>query len=393
MKKLFLCFLFLVGSVCNAQTLNIPIHTQYNTFQFPGNPIYPKVMDIDINWENDPSIGWGTYAMFWTQFQSGSGAYMGLQQDDREGRKIIFSMWDPSPAAKVRPYNLPHCKRFDHEGSGGQCILSFYWEAGKKYKLRMALIVPSATDVGFSRWGGWLIDTTNGKETFIGAYEVPSVNGLTGVGGIVPSAISLTMEYYAAPNGATCNSMPYNSITWSGLRVDYTTKPYSSSVNYNTGLSVCASSPVVGSYSRGVDQSTMTTNAVVTRAVQGATLWRDDSQVAQPTPTTPTTPLPPPTDNGTSPFPSSAYLDRVLCTQRAVYKHFPQFFAPNVAPTPSRTGTGQFFLYDKAFAVANSQVHLLHYDHLGKRDLYVVYSNGRMDDLGPMNDWIALAGC
>ncbi len=107
MKKIFLSLLFAMGCVfAHAQPMTVPIHTQAAHFQFEDKTP-AAMMEIDLNWEIAPATGWGTYSQFFANFESGTGAYMGVQQDDYDGKKILFSLWDASATHKVRPYALP----------------------------------------------------------------------------------------------------------------------------------------------------------------------------------------------------------------------------------------------------------------------------------------------
>jgi hypothetical protein len=397
MKKIFLSFVSGMAAVAAQAQISLPMHTQHTYFDFKG-AVQGSMMEVDLNWETQPGPGWGSYAMFWAYFQSGTGAYMGLQNDDRDGKKIIFSFWDPSSSLKVRPYALPHCKRFDHEATGGQCIMKFLWKSGTKYKLVMGVIPAKAGDSGFVRWGGWLVDTSTGAETFIGGYEVPNYNGMQGVGFIQPSLSNVTYEYYGAPAGATCASMPATSLTWSGLRINGSVAPSNAYPRYNTGVGGdCQFTMNVRQYSKGADSVTQTTNVPnITKVAEGTRMWGSSSVTpvtpvpVTPVPTQPVVPTPAPTAP-VEQLPQQS-LDRVQCTFEAIYKYFPQFFGSR-APFIDRTSNSIYMHYTWEYAKANSQVYEVSYDDKEIRTLRVWYSNGQLVDLGPMGDWIALAGC
>lgn len=399
MKKFFLSlFVALAALTAHAQTMVVPIHTQYGMFDFKDPMAPANIMEVELNWETQPGAGWGSYAMFWTRFQSGTGAYIGVQQDDYDGKKILFSMWDTSPSYKVRPYALPHCRRFDHEGNGGQCIMKYQWKPGVNYKLVMGIIPAKAGDTGFVRWGGWIVDTFSGAETFIGGYEVPHTNNLQGVGGIVPYQTYVNYEYYLAPKGATCALMPTSSLTWSRLRLDNTIAPVNAYPHYTTGIGGdCQQTMSVRTYSKGYDSVTLTTNVVnITKVNAGTRMWGNSSAPVTPTPPAPPIPTHPVTPPPTTPvvtLPQQS-LDRVQCTFQAIYKYFPQFFGDR-APFFDRdvSGNAIYMSYAWEYAKNNSQVYQVSYDNLEIRTLRVWYSNGQLVDLGPMGDWIALAGC
>lgn len=408
MKRFLLSVSFaLAGVVAHAQPMAVPIHTQFASYVF-DDQTPAAMMEIDLNWENAPASSWGTYAQFWTVFQSGSGAYMGLQKDDADGRKIIFSMWDPSPNHKVRPYALSHCKRFGHEGNGGQCIMKFQWKSGVKYKLVMGQIAAKAGDVGFARWGGWLIDTSTGAETFIGGYEVPNYNGLNGPGLLNPGSILTVFEYYVAPSNVQCSSLPYGSLAWSDLKVNGVRKPSNASARYATGLTDCQNSEYVRSYSTGKGSVTQTTGMTsVPRAAEGVLLWTGATTPTQPTnPTQPTAPTQPTTPvtrlpgipeqtvlPAGTPWMLLAERDRVSCTYHAISRHFRSFFHPTEDPFVMSRPWAENYIYMQGDFIGKTQVYGLFYDWGGDKRLKMLYMNGRIDDLGPMADWISLAGC
>lgn len=409
MKKVFLSLFAAAASLASqAQPMAVPIHTQIAEHYFEDQSP-ASMMEVDVNWETAPATGWGSYAQFYTRFQGGAGAYMGIQQDDRDGKKILFSFWDPSSTVKVRPYALPHCQRFSHEGNGGMCIMKFQWKPGVKYKLVMGQIAAKAGDVGFVRWGGWLVDST-GTETFIGGYEVPDYSGFKGVGGLLPASILMVMEYYLAPSNVQCSSLPQQSLTWSGLRVNGSRAPKNVYARYQTFLSNCVNTEYVRSYSKGTDSITQTTNVLsVPRASEGAFLWSTSS--VTPVPTAPTTPAPTPPTSATtmpvvngvptrpvqtlqmSPWILLAERNRVSCTYEAIYRHFNSFFKPDDQPSIVETKTAVNMYYMFGDFIGKTQVYGLFYDWAGDKKLKVLYMDGRLDDLGPMADWIALAGC
>ncbi|MBB6558882.1 hypothetical protein HNP48_001546 [Acidovorax soli] len=396
MKKVFLSLFAAVASLASqAQPMAVPIHTQIAEHYFEDQSP-ASMMEVDVNWETAPATGWGSYAQFYTRFQAGerSGAYMGLQQDDRDGKKIIFSMWDASASHKVRPYALPHCQRFSHEGNGAMCIMKFQWKPGVKYKLVMGIIPAKTGDVGFTRWGGWLVDSA-GVETFIGGYEVPDYNGLKGVGGLLPANILMVMEYYLAPSNVQCSSLPQQSLTWSGLRVNGSRAPKNVYARYQTFLSDCVYSEYVRSYSKGSDSITQTTNVLnAPRANEGAFLWTSS---VTPVPTTPTTPAPTPTTPVvTTPSGdkmSAAFRQQVVCTYGRVIRHFKDHFA---AALPIREYvsdiTYQIGYPEDQWGKNGSLVAALAYVH-SEGQMTVVWADGTRQNFGPIGDWISAAGC
>lgn len=397
MKKIFLSLFTAIASLAaQAQPMAVPIHTQIAEHYFEDQS-YASMMEVDVNWEIAPPSGWGSYAQFYTRFQAGerSGAYMGLQQDDRDGKKIIFSMWDASASHKVRPYALPHCQRFSHEGLGAMCIMKFQWKPGVKYKLVMGIIPAKAGDVGFTRWGGWLVEST-GAETFIGGYEVPNYNGLQGVGGLYPPSIMMVMEYYLAPKNVQCSSLPQQSLTWSGLRVNGNRKPKNVSVRYQTFLSDCVNSEYVRSYAKGTDSITQTTNMLsVPRATQGPFLWTADNVTPVPQPTTPVVPAPT-TPVVTTPSGSkmtTAFRNQVVCTYGRVMRHFKEHFSAGIPIREYVTDTTYQIAYpEDQWGKNGSTVMGLGYTH-SMGQMTVIWPDGTRQEFGDVGMWIALAGC
>ncbi len=297
----------------------------------------------------------------------------------------------------------PHCRRFDHEGNGGQCILKFQWKPGVKYKLVMGVIPAKAGDVGFVRWGGWIVDST-GAETFIGGYEVPNYNNYAGVGLIQPGTISTVFEYYRAPMNVSCSSLPPGSLTWSGLKVNGSRTPSSVYVNYATGLTECANSDYVRSYVKTIGSITQTTGILnVPKASQGAYQWSSTTTPAPvaPTPTPPVVAPPPVVVNPpwVAPRPNATpeFLARVACTYDAVIAYYKNdFFKYNMGSITNGDNIYMIGYGDIGWARQNVLISALAYDHM-VGDMIVVWVDGtalgRRQSFGKIEIWMDLAGC
>lgn len=210
---ILLCFSTYAGA------LQIPLHLQYNQAQFtsPAPEGYFN-FDMHLTWHKEPDVRFmGFYAQFGFWFQSGTGGYMGLQQDADDGKKAIFSIWDMQKAQTSFPV-ANNCRRFGHEGSGTMCIIPFQWKAGHEYKMRVWRIKDSYNG-STEKWGGWVIDYTTGEETLIGVIEVQNSAGLKGYGGLASATITVN-EFYSVGNpgehSITCQTMPYFGTTWNG---------------------------------------------------------------------------------------------------------------------------------------------------------------------------------
>lgn len=395
MKKLFLSFAF--GLISAAAVAAIPSHTQYAKYQFASAPYAVKMAEIELTMDTPAATGWGTYLMFAGRTAAGQSIYMGVQQDDRDGKKVLFSMWDASSTNKVRPYSLPQCRRFDHEGNGGQCILKFQWKQGVKYKLVMGEIPAQTTDSGFQRMGGWIVDMSTGTETFIGGYEVPHYNNMFGYGGLNAQSMLSNLEYYVAPSGkGDCSSFPATKATWSNVRLDGTYKSSAAYTDYATGINDCRNTNNVAITSRGYDSVTMSTNlGTAGRLADDVAIW-SNTQTTPVTPTQPTTPVvvTPPvvtTPGVVVPVPTQQQADQIICTFRAVYDYYKTLFK-GAAPTYSYGGYTVQAEIGGMQLLLKPEVKRMEYDaRVG--NFVVTWYDGSKADLGSIQFWVGAAGC
>jgi len=379
-----------------AASAAIPSHTQYARYQFASAPAAVKVAEVELTMDTPAATGWGTYLMFAGRTAAGQSIYMGMQQDDRDGKKVLFSMWDASSTNKVRPYSLAQCRRFDHEGNGGQCILKYQWKQGVKYKLVMGEIPAQTTDSGFQRMGGWIVDTSTGTETFIGGYEVPHYNNMFGYGGLNAQSMLSNLEYYVAPSGkGDCSSFPATKATWSNVRLDGTYKSSAAYTDYATGINDCRNTNNVAITSRGYDSVTMSTNlGTAGRLADDVAIWN----LSQTTPVAPTQPTTPgvtepvvTTPVATGSLPTQAQSDQIICTFSAVYEYYKPMFNTAV-PTFSYGGYTVQAEIGGMHLLLKPQVKRMDYDfRVG--NFIVTWLNGTTTDLGPIQWWVGAAGC
>lgn len=208
-----LCFSTYAGA------LTLPMHLQYNMYSTntPATEGYYNY-DMHITWHQEPDVRFmGFYAQFGFNFQAGIGGYTGLQQDNNQGKKAIFSIWDVGNAQTAFPA-AQNCQRFGHEGAGTMCLLPFQWKAGHEYKLRIWRLADSYNG-STEKWGSWVIDYTTGEETLIGVIEVKNSNGFKGYGGLTGNTVGVS-EFYSTGNheaaSIPCETMPYLGLTWNG---------------------------------------------------------------------------------------------------------------------------------------------------------------------------------
>lgn len=142
--------------------------------------------------ESDPGPG---SCYFWAhQFRTagGEGGYLGLQTwgnraDGTLGKMAIFSFWEALEA------DGPGTVRFSGEGVGWSCRIPLRWEAGRSYRLEVALVAAEPD-------GDWWAASVGGEE--FGRIRVPG-----GWGGMGEWSVMWT-EYYGPPLGA-CADLAY----------------------------------------------------------------------------------------------------------------------------------------------------------------------------------------
>jgi hypothetical protein len=174
--------------------------TTYSTFDFPAGTFFNKDILLGIN--RDP--GTGANLFFSQQFAiEGSGGYIGLQTDGVRpdgsvGKLAVFSIWDAIGATAGSPGSW--CQAFGGEGVGQSCRIAYDWLEARNYRLRVWAF-------GQNSWGGWILDTATGVETFLGTIDTPAHMGWL-VGASTPFG-----EYYG-PDFATCGDLRLGNVVW-----------------------------------------------------------------------------------------------------------------------------------------------------------------------------------
>lgn len=389
MKKLFALFLFALSFAAHA--LNTPSHTHHVYYAFPAIAQDVTSTEVDVTWDTPVNKEWGTFAMFWNRFKSGSGAYIGLLDDNLTGKKVIFSAWDASDIAQVMPYPLSHCQRFSHEGNGASCILKYEWQQGKTYKLKMAQLPDEPGDLMTARWGAWIIDS-EGRETQIGAHifrDVPSTltgnaffpgkPGLKGFGPIDANTAQTNVEIYTAPVGGTCAQIPATSVTWSAPKHNGSVRAVGATVNYMTLVGEPCGD-YAAAYAKNALSVTQTVNANAPhRTPAWSNIWANYTANTVSNP------------NNLLEMPVAGYLDKVVCAFKAIEKAYPQYFK-GVRYTESRGDFWYVINYPEDVAAANGLVVRMFYHH-ADRNLVVRFPGGQDLNLGTMDYWISAAGC
>lgn len=152
----------------------------YVWYTWPGLPVYPGHsgcynFDIELTIQKEAPAGFGLFWAHQFHFKDGAGGYIGLQQLP-EGNKIaIFSIWE---AIDAKPGPGCSCGPFSGEGEGWNCKAEYAWLLGRKYRLRIwplgsESVVEAGEEHEYEWWGGWVLATKSGTETFIGQILIP----------------------------------------------------------------------------------------------------------------------------------------------------------------------------------------------------------------------------
>lgn len=153
-----------VASASAQQQQNAAVHVYWQ--QQGWNNVWNVDQDIRVL-DSSRTTFW---AGFWRWTGSNDGGYIGLQRDAGRqfgvgGRIAILSVWN---ALRARG---PHCGRFGGEGVGFSCRVSYEFKSNRYYKLR---VWRQEAEAGGQWWGGWVINTHTGRETYIGALLAPA---------------------------------------------------------------------------------------------------------------------------------------------------------------------------------------------------------------------------
>lgn len=365
MRKTLFSIVFVLFALASslASAMSFPVHHQYVWYQMEANEdIYNY--DMHLTWHQEPdATGMGYYAQFAFYFANGTLGYMGLQKDNQEGKKAIFSIWDNSAQARAVPAHAA-CKRFDHEGNGSMCLQSFQWKAGRDYKLRVWRIKDSYN--GYTeKWGGWVIDYQTGEEFLIGIVEVANTNGFKGYGGLNGSAVG-TLENYQGGTFSSieCRNMPYFGITWNGPYGNNGAKRATqTNLTYKTGMGdPCIDS--TNSQSNAINSVTTETGAGVQRTTgEGENVWAKFDQ---------------------------ASLDQNECLFKWAEKSWPDMFNQSVFKQ-KRLTRSLFGIYYRDYSY-NGKGYSIIINNISDRIL-VGDPGGGMKDLGALSVMKRSAGC
>ena len=158
---------------------------------------------------------------FWAhQFrtEAGEGGYIGLQTwgnraDGSLGKMAIFSFWDTLGAEG------PGVVRFGGEGVGWSCRIPFFWDAGRTYRLAVAVVDEDPKTIV---WGA----SVDGEE--FGRILAPATWGRLGGWSV------MWTEYYGGPL-ATCSDLPYSNVVFGRPLADGSVEPARSNDHYGDG--------------------------------------------------------------------------------------------------------------------------------------------------------------
>ena len=176
----------------------------------------------DITWFLTPLTDPSPHSYFWShQFAFGnqptansSGCYMGFQNhsirpDSSVGHIAIWSVWD-ALAANAAPGGSAGA--FSGEGVGYHAYIAYDWIPGGTYRFQVRQ-GPS----GAGWWGGYVLDTSTGLESFVGEIQVdPSWTGILGLDDPNGNnSISFTEFFSTFPE--SCTAMRLAVCRWTNL--------------------------------------------------------------------------------------------------------------------------------------------------------------------------------
>ncbi|MFO0971284.1 MAG: DUF3472 domain-containing protein [Candidatus Saccharimonadales bacterium] len=179
----------------NSYTLNImrtsEIIASCSTFVTPpAETVSPRGTYTEWNWTSTVPLTTLQHSLvvnevktdapyFWSHqfgFKGGDGGYVGLQSngsrvDGTVGKTAVFSIFSsgmeasPAKACKIEQ------EGFDgYETSGTSCRITYDWQPGRKYDLKVAL---TAKDNTGNWWSGSIKDTVTNQQTLIAKIKTP----------------------------------------------------------------------------------------------------------------------------------------------------------------------------------------------------------------------------
>ncbi|MGW6404783.1 DUF3472 domain-containing protein [Streptomyces sp. NPDC055134] len=132
-----------------------------------------------------------TKSVFFAQafyLKNGQVGYMGLQPRPGAADLALFSIFGAGTSTTD-----PNCTPGADGGEGVSCAITYPYQAGRQYRLKVQ-------NIGGSTWEGIVYDTVTGTTTHIGSWTVSSSAGL-----LKPTG-TLFVEYFLPV--ADCNSIP-----------------------------------------------------------------------------------------------------------------------------------------------------------------------------------------
>ena len=200
------------ATLCGTAHANRPgAYTWYSFFQ-PSVPPSFTSYEMFFTWIDAPSSGF-IYPAFNFGFQVGGG-YLGMQLEGTT-RKALFSIWDVAEGAQSALPVGPTCRRFGDdenlEGTGAQCGLTFAWQPGVEYELRVAKLGAVAGGV---RWRATIHDPQTATDTPIGTIELRDTAGHAGYGDLSRGTHTFLEYFSGGPN--VCEGQPTSKVQWRG---------------------------------------------------------------------------------------------------------------------------------------------------------------------------------
>lgn len=170
-------------------------------------------LDMYLTWVSAPA---NDFVFAAQQFFFGDptlGGYIGLQLQGTD-HQALFSIWDSATGSGSATPISPNCVRFDHEGTGTMCPMSYSWILNREYRMRVS---QCGTDALGECWSGLVQDSVTLQETEIGRIHVANVGGFTGYGWLSSFAPTF-VEYFGPDTG--CATFPLNRVSWRGPYVN-----------------------------------------------------------------------------------------------------------------------------------------------------------------------------
>jgi hypothetical protein len=173
---------------------------QYSNWVFPATTNGYNSIEINMTPSSDGSPD-GYYFAHQFGFKNYSeGGYLGLQTQGSvpTGKIAIISIWHATNATSPQ-----YAGTFGGEGEGWTARISYNWQVGKSYRLKVAKTSGENGDW----WGGWVRDNATGAETYIGKIQIPY-----GRGNLNEQTVHFHERYGGAIN--SCSDLKPSVITF-----------------------------------------------------------------------------------------------------------------------------------------------------------------------------------